>query len=92
MGLNNRIRAARIARGIKLQEMADSLHITLHTLQRYESGGRSPTFETLVKIADILDVPTDYLLGRDEFLKKNNFTIDIPKEMPPRRHTSKKNP
>ena len=36
-----------------------------------ESGDREPCFETLIKIADFLDVSTDYLLCRDEFLSKN---------------------
>jgi len=32
----------------------------------YKRGSKTPTAENLVKIADYLDVSTDYLLGRME--------------------------
>ena len=53
------------------QEMADVLGIGLRSYRAYESGDREPYFETLVKIADYLDVSADYLLCRDEFLAKH---------------------
>lgn len=34
---------------------------------RYENGTSEPTLENLVKIAEILDVSTDYLLGKSEY-------------------------
>lgn len=47
------------------QECADALGITLRAWQGYEQGIREPRFDTLVKIADLFDTTTDYLLGRD---------------------------
>ena len=44
--------------------MADAIDMSLRNYQSYEQGVRRPTFETLVKIADTLDVSIDYLLGR----------------------------
>jgi len=46
--------------------MADNLTIGLRAYRLYESGHRSPNLEMLSKIADILEVLTDYLLCRDE--------------------------
>ena len=50
------------------KEMADLLGIPEATYRNYESPGirhREPDFNMLVKIATVLDVTTDYLLGKD---------------------------
>ena len=83
---NDRLRSVRIARGLIQQQVADALRITLRNYQKYEKGDYGPTFEGLVEIADLLDVPTDYLLGRDEYLESIGVTIDLPLEAPPRRY------
>ena len=83
--LNDRIRNARMARNLRLQDVADALFITLRGYQYYESGSASPTLEGLVKLADLFDVPTDYLLGRDDYLKSIGVFVDISPESPPRR-------
>ena len=48
------------------QEMADKLGVKRPTYSRYESGERQPDKELLIKMADILNVTTDYLLGKVE--------------------------
>ena len=89
--LNDRIRSARMAREITLQQAADTLHISLRNYQKYESADASPTLEGLVKIADMLEVPTDYLLGRDDYLKSIGISVDVSPENPPRRPNPHKN-
>ena len=64
-----RLNYARKSRGLTAQQMANLLNIGLNSYRKYESSHRQPTFETLVKLADELDVFTDYLLGRDDFLE-----------------------
>lgn len=88
--LNDRIRSTRMARELTLQQMADTLHTSLRNYQKYESGDASPTLDGLVKIADLLNVPTDYLLGRDDFLKALGVSVDVPLENPPRHPNPKK--
>lgn len=51
--------------------MADMLGIGLRSYRAYESNDREPYFENLVKIADFLNVSTDYMLCRDDFLSKS---------------------
>lgn len=82
--LNDRLRSARMARELTLQQMADALHTSLRNYQKYESGDTNPTLDGLVKIADILNVSADYLLGRDDFLKSLGVSVDVPNENPPR--------
>lgn len=66
-----RLNETRKLKGITAQQMADSLCINIRSYRAYESADRSPNIDVLVKIADILDVSTDYLLCRDEFLSKH---------------------
>lgn len=61
-----RLNETRKAKGFTAQKMADLLSVTIRTYRNYESGSSLPNLYTLVRIADILNVTTDYLLCRDE--------------------------
>lgn len=89
MLFNERLRSARMARGYTMQFMADCLGTVLRNYQKYESGDNRPPFESLIVIADILDVPVDFLLGRDSYLQSLGVRVDIPLEVPPRRGQKK---
>ena len=80
----DRLRSARIAREYTLQKLADELGVTLITIQKYEAGAREPNLQMLSNLADILCVPTDFLLGRDDYLKSLGVSVDVPQEGPPR--------
>ena len=67
----DRLNQTRKERGITAQRMADELCTGIRNYRKYESGDAKPTLDGLVQIADILDVSTDYLLCRDEFLSKH---------------------
>ena len=73
-----RLNITRKFRGLTAQNMSDSLQIALRSYRMYESGDRSPSLEMLVKIADILSVPTDFLLCRDDYLKSLGVSVDVP--------------
>ena len=73
---NKRLRSVRKNRGIKVQCMADHLNLSLRAYQFYESGHRSPPLDTLIKIANFLDVSIDYLACRDDFLKSHGINFD----------------
>lgn len=60
------LKEARKRKRFKQKEMAEHLGIKLRSYQQYEGGQRRPDYETLVAIADYLDVTTDYLLGRTD--------------------------
>ena len=59
-----RLRQARNQKGLMQKEVAGQLGMTPRAYQYYEGGRRRPDFETLVALADLLGVSTDYLLGR----------------------------
>ena len=59
-----RLRERRRAQDLTQQFVADQLGITQASYQAYEGGKTMPTAEKLVLLADLFDVTTDYLLGR----------------------------
>lgn len=73
---NKRLRETRMKRGYTQQKMADSIGVALRSYQCYETGSRNPSLELLVQIANTLDVSTDYLLCRDEFMKSHEVFFD----------------
>lgn len=73
-----RLRAARIARKFTQQYVADTLGMTVNAYQKYEQSERSPSLETLVKLANLFNVPTDWILGRDDYLKFLGVFVDVP--------------
>ena len=68
--IGDTLNKTRKAQGITAQQMADYLSISLRSYRYFESNGRQPSLQTLVKIADKLDVSTDYLLGRSDNPKR----------------------
>lgn len=74
---NERLNRTRKGKGLTAQQMADKLCMNIRSYRAYESADRSPNIETLVKIADILDVSTDYLLCRDSFLKSHGAPAGV---------------
>ena len=73
--LGHRLNTTRKQKGITALQMAEKLNVGLHSYRKYESGHRQPSLAALVKIADILDVSLDYLLGRDEFIEKQKDSM-----------------
>lgn len=89
--INDRLRSARIARGFTLQEVCDGTNLQMRTYQRYEGGHCEPPLTTLVVLADFLNVPTDFLLGRDTYLESLGVSVDVPLEGPPRHPNGERN-
>jgi transcriptional regulator with XRE-family HTH domain len=61
-----RVRAARILKGLTLQECADQAGMSYTNLSVIERGRRSMYVENLSALATVLDVCVPYLLGVDD--------------------------
>lgn len=59
-----RLRAARERRGLSQGELAERAGWQASAVSHFETGTRKPSFDNLKRLADALDVTTDYLLGR----------------------------
>ena len=73
----NRIRELRKEAGITQEQLSKSLGVNRATLSRYESGEIDPPSSQLQRIADVLHVSVDYLLGyvSDPFFYLDNARI-----------------
>ena len=60
-----RLKELRKKAGYTQDELANILGTTRSTLASYEQGVREPKFEMQEAIADLFNVSTDYLFGRD---------------------------
>lgn len=65
-----RIKLIRKERKLTQKQMAELLSTTERNYQYYEAGAREPTLETFVEIADVLQVSTDYLVGRSDVAER----------------------
>jgi len=59
-----RLRAARDLRKWNQSELANKATMPPSSIAHFESGSRKPSFDTLRRLANALEVTTDYLLGR----------------------------
>jgi len=59
-----RLRAARELRKWNQGELAEKASMPPSSVAHFESGSRKPSFDTLRRLANALEVTTDYLLGR----------------------------
>ena len=58
-----KIKEIRKAKKITAKQLAVQVNVAESTMSLYENGKREPDYNTLVKIADVLEVSTDCLLG-----------------------------
>lgn len=66
MKIGERISELRKDKGFKQKDIASKLNVAISTISNYETNCHEPDLTNLCKLADMLDVTTDYLLGRTE--------------------------
>lgn len=59
-----RLRAARDLRKWSQSDLAGHAGLPPSSIAHFEAGARKPSFETLRRLANALEVTTDFLLGR----------------------------
>ncbi len=62
----SRLRTARERRKLSQVELAQRTGLQPSAVSHFEAGRRAPSFDNLKRLANALDVTTDYLLGRTE--------------------------
>lgn len=86
-------------RGVKKQDCASAVGITAGALSQFFLRKTVPSFDTLISLADYLDVSIDYLVGRSDELrvssisKEASLLLQLPDELLPAYQAAKeKNP
>lgn len=80
MEFKDRLRATRKQKQISQEKLADLLGLTKQAISHYERGTRFPTNpDILLAISDILNVSTDYLMGKTDIttqlLSESEFAL-----------------
>ncbi|MEI3587271.1 MAG: helix-turn-helix transcriptional regulator [Lachnospiraceae bacterium] len=61
--MGEKLRSLRIEKNLTQKQVADRIGLAISAVSSYESGSRYPTYDTLIKLARMFHVSTDYLLG-----------------------------
>ena len=63
LNLGEKIKSLRKEKNLTQEQLAKRLWVTKSSVSSYESGLKYPSLDTLIKLAYIFNVSTDYLLG-----------------------------
>jgi transcriptional regulator with XRE-family HTH domain len=74
----DRLRELRQARGLTQARLAELLDTSPRVYNRWETGSALPRLDTLVQLADLLEVSLDELVGREE-VEEHELRLRNPK-------------
>lgn len=63
VNMGEKLRSLRIEKNLTQKQVADRIGLAISAVSSYESCSRYPTYDTLIKLARMFHVSTDYLLG-----------------------------
>jgi bacteriophage CI repressor helix-turn-helix domain len=62
---SERLKELRLKKGLTQTELGEKVGVKQNTFTNWENGKREPSFENLIKLADLLEVSLDWLFGRE---------------------------
>lgn len=76
--LSENIKKVRLSAKMNQVEFAKQLNVTKQCISNWENDNVVPSIEMLVKIADMFNVSTDYLLGRTDkqYVDVSELTVE----------------
>lgn len=80
---SKRLKESRKQSGLTQQELGDLVGVTKVSVCCYEKGTRTPTLDTLIDLANALNVDFTYLLGSDTYVIADDdetYGINLAKE------------
>jgi transcriptional regulator with XRE-family HTH domain len=75
-GFGSRLQKLREVRGLTQAELGRRAGIAAASVSHFETGQRAPSLESLVKLADALEVSADALLGRADMTVPAGTQVD----------------
>jgi len=70
--LGKNIKELRLKNDMSANKLSHKLNVSQPTISLYEKGERNPGLKTLIKLAKIFNVSTDFLLGLEQEKTINN--------------------
>ena len=72
-----RLRELRFRYGLTQNELAEIIGIKRNTYSDWENGKTEPSFENLIKLADLFEVSLDWLFGREQMKVKKRSPAQL---------------
>lgn len=74
--LSSRLKNLRLEKNLRQDQLASLVHVEKSSISMYENDFRQPSYEVLIRYAEVFHVSTDYLLGRsnDRLLDLSGLT------------------
>ena len=69
---STRLKQLRLNKGLRQEQVAKLIGVNKSAISTYENDTRQPSFEILVRLANLYRVSTDYLLGQT-----NTRSVDL---------------
>lgn len=63
----DRLKEIRLENKMTRKQLADKLFVSERLISYWENGKRECNFDTLIKLSEIFNVSTDFLLGKSDF-------------------------
>lgn len=70
----NRLKNARLYRGLTVEELAEKIDVSKQTVSQYENDKIVPTFEKILSLSGKLQFPYEYFIQSDSFKVKSGST------------------
>ena len=64
--MGDRIRLVRTSRNLSQEKLAEAANLTSESINRIENGSMKAKLDTIAVIANILNIPIDYLIGKND--------------------------
>lgn len=64
--LSMRLRQLRVDKHLRQEQVANLIGVTKGAVSAYENDIRQPSYDVLIRLANLYRVSTDYLLGRQD--------------------------
>lgn len=69
VNLGKKLKSLRLAENLTQQQVAQRLGVTKTIIRSYENDLRQPSYDNLLKLANLFKVSTDWLLGNEKTQK-----------------------
>lgn len=79
-GLPDRLKSLRQQHGLTQEQLAARIDVSTSIISAYETGGRSPSIEKLVRLVSLYQCSADYLLGISNLPPVTHLDIEGLKE------------
>lgn len=73
MIFNDRVKLCRLEHSFSQERVAREIGITVRNYQRLEQDGKTPSYSTLLALADLYAVSVDWLMGRTDCPEVNGI-------------------